>query len=202
MSSTQRTDRLAFDRADRLGLTILLWVLVGLSTIGGVVVPLVEWVTGRAIPVPFTNEVTVPELDRVGTPYGRGEYPVDVAEPTVVDRLVTLLPGLVLVTLAVAAALIIQRIARDVGRGPPFAASQVPRLRVLALLFLAGAPGWTIVDLVAKGALLAGEDLGGLPAGVTFELPIGPMVVGLVLALLAEAFKYGDHLRDELEGVI
>lgn len=202
MSSTQRTDRLAFDRADRLGLTILLWVVAALVSLGGIVLPLALWVTGRSVPVPFTSEVDVPELDRVGTAYGPAQYDVEITDLSALDRLLTFLPGLVLVALVVAGALIMQRIARDVGRGTPFVSGQVRRLRILALLLVVGAPVLQVVELVTTSALLSGADLGGLPASVWFDFPIGPMLLGLFLALLAEAFRHGDRLEDDLEGVI
>ena len=46
-------------------------------------------------------------------------------------------------------------------------------------------------------------DLGGLTSvGVTLNPPWLAMIGGLVVALLAEAFKAGGRLRQDLEGLV
>ena len=157
---------------------------------------------GAAVEVPFSSKVTVPELDRVGTPYGSAEYAVTLAHPGTSDYALTVLPGLLALGLFVAGGLLVQRIARTIGSGDPFAASQVRRLRLLAGLLLLGAPAYVLTALACAGTLLSRMNVGGLDPSLIFSVPIAAMGAGLVLALLAEAFKVGTELRDDVDGLI
>lgn len=197
-----KRDLLAFDRSDRIGLLVTIWVAVGLAFVALAYQPVARWVRGAAVEVPFTSRVTVPELDRVGTTYGAAEYAVRIAHPRAVDYALTLLPGLLALALFVAGALVVQRIARTIGSGDPFAARQVRRLRLLAGLLLVGAPAYALVNLASTGALLSRAELGGLDPALIFPFPLAAMAAGLVLALLAEAFKTGTDLRDDVEGLV
>lgn len=205
MGSTKaagRRDWFAFDRTDRVGLTVLLWIVGAVTVLAMTVAPVVEWLRGDALTVPFLTKVSVPELDTVGTAYGEGEVPLSLADPSVGQRLADLLPGVLVAAVTVASIWLLLRVLRAIGSGDPFGPGQVRRLRVLAgLLILGPAIAWG-VGLVAHGILLGGVDLGGLPITVETELPWMPMIAGLVVALVAEAFKVGSGLRDDVEGLI
>lgn len=198
----RRKDWLEFDRADRIGLRVLLWLTIAAFLAVEVLGPIIDWVRGRSLQVPFASDIVVPELDRVGTGYAAGEYSVVVSDPSTVGRVLSLLPGLVAVGLLVAGALILQRLMRDIATGDPFAAAQVGRLRWLAGLLVLGVPLHGFAGLIARTAILSGQDLGGLSRAISAPLPIPAMLVGMLLALLAEAFRAGRRLREDVEGLV
>lgn len=195
-------DLLAFDRSDRVGLRIILWGAIGLIVGGQVYEPLSAWVKGRSLDVPFFSPVQVPELDAVGTGHGLADYPLTVGDPQPLDYLLAIIPGLTLLAMAVVGVVLIQRIMKAVAAGDPFAPNQVGRLRWLAALLLVGSIVHTFLTLSCQGAIIGRQDLGGLSPAVSFSLPFFPMLFGMVIAMLAEAFKVGGRLRDDVEGLI
>lgn len=197
-----RRDWFTFDRSDRWGLGVLLAVVVLLTSIINIVVPIQRWVAGDGIPVPFLSEVTVPELDAVGTPYGVAAYDVTLTEPTVLQRLLDLVPGAILVVLLAVGCWLIIAIMRTIAAGEPFADVNVRRLRVLAMLLLVG-PFFTFFAATsAQGALLGDVDVAGLAYAMSLDIPWVWFVAGMVVALLAEAFKSGSQLRDDVDGLV
>jgi len=94
------------------------------------------------------------------------------------------------------------RFMRDISVGTPFEPAQVTRLRAIAGLLLIGVPITYFARLSIDGALLSDLDLGGIDLAVSLDLPWLPMTLGLITALLAEAFKVGTRLRDDVEGLI
>ncbi len=62
------------------------------------------------------------------------------------------------------------------------------------LVFLLGA--------VAVLVLLGSLDLGGLDVSFGLDLPWVPVLAGMVIAMLAEAFKAGSRLRDDVDGLV
>ena len=56
--------------------------------------------------------------------------------------------------------------------------------------------------MAVDGALASNLDLGGLDLMVSMTLPWLPMTIGLVAALIAEAFKVGAKLSDDVDGLI
>lgn len=201
-TTRQHKDRMAFDRSDHIGLRIILWGIFGVVLGGLVLGPVSAWVSGGPLGVPFVSDITVPALERVGTEYGQGDYLVEVTDLSTLDYVVALVPGLLALALVGAGVLLVQRVARDIAAGTPFVAAQVTRLRWLAGILLVGAPLVTVLQLAADGFVLGQQDLGGLGPVASLDLPLLPMAAGLVLALLAEAFKAGGRLQDDVEGLV
>ena len=197
-----RRDWFAFDRSDRWGLGILLGLVVVLTSFAGVVVPIQRWGAGDGIPLPFLSDVTVPELDAVGTSYGAAAYDVTLADPTVAQRLLDLAPGLLTVALLATGSLLIVAVMRTIAAGDPFVARNVRRLRQLAAVLLVGPFFTFFLSMSAHGALLGDVDLGGLPLSAHLDIPWAWFIAGLVVALLAEAFKTGSRLRDDVDGLV
>lgn len=197
-----RRDWFAFDRSDRWGLGILLGLVVVLTSFAGIVVPLQRWAAGDGIPLPFISEVTVPELDAIGTTYGQAGYEVTLADPSVAQRLLELAPGLLTVLLIATGCALIVAVMRTIAAGDPFVARNVRRLRQLAALLLVGPFFTSFLSISAHGALLGDVDLGGLPLTAHLDMPWAWFIAGLVVALLAEAFKTGSRLRDDVDGLV
>jgi Protein of unknown function (DUF2975) len=197
-----RGDRFTFDRADRWGLAILLALVVLLTSLASIVVPILRWVDGDGIPLPFLSDVTVPELDAVGTSYGAAAYDVTLADPTVGQRLLDLAPGVLSVGLIATGCVVIIAVMRTIAAGDPFVASNVRRMRQLAALLLVGPFFTFFLSMSAHGALLGDVDLGSLPLSAHLDIPWAWFIAGMVMALIAEAFKAGSRLRDDVDGLV
>ncbi len=201
-AATPRRDLLAFDRADRWGLAALLGLVSAGAFVGHVVVPLVGWASGGSLRVPFFSPVVVPALEGTGVGHGEADYDVVIAGPSVGMRLLDLLTGLVWLALVAAGCWLLLRVLTDIGRGDPFRPGNVRRLRAIAGLLVVGWPVAAGLQSVVAVALLADVDLGDLGPRATFTLPLVPMLVGLTVALLAEAFRAGSRLRDDVDGLV
>lgn len=202
-----RRDWLAFDRSDRWGFAVMLGLGVVATTLTQVVVPLVGWARGRQLAVPFVSDVDVAGLPTEHLDYRNpADYELLIADPSTRQRLLDLLPGLGYVVVVAALAWLLFRLMRSIGRGDPFAAANVRRLRQMAGLL---AVGWTVVyfaEATCSFAILAGVDLDGtgLAGGprTVLTLPIVPFVLGVIAALVAEAFKAGSRLQDDVAGLV
>lgn len=197
-----RRDWFAFDRSDRWGMGILLALVVINTAATSIVIPVRRWLAGDGIPLPFLSDVTVPELDAVGTSYGVAAYDVTLADPTVAQRLLDLAPGVLIVGLMATGSLLIVAVMRTIAAGDPFVAANVRRMRQLAALLLVGPFFTFFLSMSAHGALLGDVDLGGLALSAVLDIPWAWLVAGMVVALLAEAFKAGSRLRDDVEGLV
>lgn len=197
-----RRDWLAFDRSDRVGLALLM-VLVALgAAVTWLVRPLVEWAGGDALAVPFFSKVDVPGLAGTGLGHRDAHYDLLVPDPTTRQRLLDLLPGLGYLAIVVVAGYLLLRIMGDIGRGDPFQPHNVRRLRGLAALLALGWPIVFFAELTCRFTILTELDLGDLGPRAVFDLPVVPVVVGTAIALVAEAFKAGSRLRDDVDGLV
>jgi hypothetical protein len=197
-----RRDRLAFDRSDRIGLVALLVAVVLGAAVTCLVVPVVSWVRGTALSVPFTSAVEVPGLDGTGLRWRAASYDLLVDDPSTRQRLLDLLPGLGYLAVVAAACWLVLRIIGDIGREDPFPPHNVRRLRVLAALLAFGWPVVFFAEATCRFTILTGLDLGDLGPRTSFTVPVLVVVAGVALALLAEAFKAGSRLRDDVEGLV
>lgn len=197
-----RRDWLAFDRSDRVGLALLM-VLVALgAAVTWLVRPLVEWAGGDALAVPFFSKVDVPGLAGTGLSHRDAHYDLLVQDPTTRQRLLDLLPGLGYLAIVLVAGYLLLRIMGDIGRGDPFQPHNVRRLRGLAALLALGWPIVFFAELTCRFTILTELDLGDLGPRAVFDLPVVPVVVGTAIALVAEAFKAGSRLRDDVDGLV
>lgn len=197
-----RRDLLAFDRSDRWGLVGLLGVVSLAAVWAWLVGPIVAWARGDAIPVELTGPVSVPELEAIGLRPGPGTYDVLIEDPGAGHRLLALAPGVLHVVIVVGTCWVVWRLMGSIAAGDPFHPCNVTRLRVVAGLLVLGTAVTYLLDLVARGALTSTIDTGDPVVGVFLSIPWLPMVTGMVAALLAEAFKAGSRLRDDVEGLV
>ncbi|MFN8192229.1 MAG: DUF2975 domain-containing protein [Nocardioidaceae bacterium] len=197
-----RRDWLAFGRSDRIGLVALLVAVVLGAAVTWLVVPLMGWVRGRALAIPFTSAVDVPGLDGTGLRWRDASYDLLVDDPTTRQRVLDLLPGLGYLLLVVAACWLVLRLIGDIGRDDPFPAHNVRRLRALAALLALGWPVAFFAEVTCRFVILTGLDLGDLGPRASFTIPVVAIVTGTAVALLAEAFKAGSRLRDDVDGLV
>lgn len=198
----ERRDFWAFGRSDRWGLGLLLALGVTATLSVKVVVPILDWVRGEDLAVPYFSRVDVPGLS-AGLGHTQADYQILIPDPTARQRLLDLIPGLGYAVLVAAIAWLVLGLVRTIGRAQPFAAANVRRLRTLALLLMVG---WSVLYFAEAScslAILTDEDLGvdGGPRAI-LQLPVVPFAVGMVTALLAEAFRVGARLEDDVEGLV
>ena len=195
-------DRLAFDRSDRVGLAVTMWA-IGVGGIAAYVIwPLWRWARDEALHIPFFSPVVVPALDAVGQPHGLGSYDLVLAHPSTGQRLLALVPGILTAGVVAAACVLVLAIMRPIGAGDPFAPGHVRRLRTLAFVLIIGPLVAMFAQIAGDGAIVGQLDLGGLAPGVSLSIPWLPLVVGLCIGLVAEGFKVGARLRDDVDGLI
>ena len=195
-------DPLAFDRYDRWGLVFLLGAVALGAVLAWVVQPVADWVTGAPLTPGVVSTVTVPPLDAAGIGYGPASYAVDVVDPSAGHRLLDLVPGVLGSVLVVLACWCIVLLLRTVAAGDPFDPVNVVRLRVVAAVLVLGVPVVDVLQSLVNAVLLGGLDLGALELPFRLDIPWVPMLAGLVVAMLAEAFKAGSRLRDDVDGLV
>lgn len=195
-------DRLAFDGTDHKGLKAVLWVGALLALLLDVIAPVLSGFAGDPIHATVRAELTVGGLGPGVTVDSPAAVLVAIAEPTTSQRVLVSLPG----ALGAVAVLIVVRLLLGLLgnlRDEPFTAQNVRRLRGIALVVGIGAVVVSLVESVCDFLL---ADPGALGEGVqrTFELslPIGFLAVMLVIAAIAEAFRHGARLREDVDGLV
>lgn len=94
------------------------------------------------------------------------------------------------------------RVLGDTALGERFARRDVTRLRLIAFAIVLG---WSTAGVTAAFVtlpILGATDIGDLPLVSTWMMPVLPLGIGMVVALLAEAFKIGAELRDDVDGLV
>jgi hypothetical protein len=202
---TEAKDPLGFDRTDRWGLGILLAVVVAVTVFLEVVAPVVRWLAGEAHPLEVVTKVSAPGIPLPLADDGAGLVEVLVPDPPAFLRLLDLVPGLLVSAMLLTGCWLLLRLMRTIAAGDPFHPANVRRLRLVAGFLVLGMPVVYVVDMAASGALLGRADAGGAWTDVTaawLDVPWAAAVSGMVVALLAEAFKAGSRLRDDVEGLV
>lgn len=198
----ERRDLLAFDRFDRWGLVFLLGAVALGAILTWVVEPVADWVTGAPLTPEVSSAVTVPQLDAAGITHGPGTYTIDVVDPGAGQRLLALAPGVLAALLVLLACWCIVLVLRTVAAGDPFDSVNVTRLRVVAGALVLGAPVVIVLQSLVPTVLLDDLTPAGLELTFTLEIPWVPLLAGMVVAMLAEAFKAGSRLRDDVDGLV
>ena len=188
-------------RADRVVMRLLL-VLAGVAMgLQWVVGPLYSWITGGAlllssVPAASSDPVTLGSGVRVD----QTTYDLLLSDPTAGERLVALLPGLVLLGVTLGGIRVAWGILRDLAAGELFVRRNVTRLRVLGVLLILG---WGLAVLAdgAIGPILVADRLDG-PSAVTLTLSVPAVLAGLAVAVVAEALAAGVALREDADGLV
>ncbi|HYN65438.1 MAG TPA: DUF2975 domain-containing protein [Ornithinibacter sp.] len=201
-SGAQRKDLLAFDRSDRWGLIALLGLFAIVTVVSGVVHPVLRWVEGAPVPTEVFSPVVVPGLDAAGVEHGLGTYDLLVPVAGVGQRILSIVPGALVAGGVLLGCWLLLRVMRSIAGGDPFTPANVTRLRGLAGLLVFGSTVVFFLEMAVTGALLGTLDLGALEPGFRLDFPWWPLLSGMVVALLAEAFKAGSRLRDDVDGLV
>jgi hypothetical protein len=121
--------------------------------------------------------------------------------PSTGDRLLYLAGGSVLPLVALAVIAYLLRIVRTLRRGDPFVPENARRLTAIALLIAVGGTVGNLVHGIALDLLVHGSAASGIFAHV-FDVSFLPIVIGTAAAFLAEVFRQGARLRQDVEGLV
>jgi hypothetical protein len=140
-------------------------------------------------------------------PNGRGEFSgpfeaqVNVYSRTTAQRVAFLGAGLAESVATIAVLLLLLLIVRTLRVGDPFVLANARRLRLISLAVVVGGTGASA--LKAWGAHLVLTDTAIAPfVHEQLHITLLPLVAGLGVLLLAEVFRRGALMRDDLEGLV
>jgi len=193
-----------FSRGDYLATKVLLLLSAAAYVVVALVPGLVGWASGAALVVPGATSAPGPVIDEptpgvVGRWTDQAEWTV--GAPTAGQRLAALLPALVTAVLLVGALVILWRLVSTTQRGVPFDRRSVTQLRVLGVLVLA----YGLLEVFGRPAVLLAVFWDGLGPSIAYSFDLTtafPFVVGFLVLVLAESFRVGLGLRDDVEGLV
>lgn len=123
------------------------------------------------------------------------------AHPDLAQRALLALPEFFSGVLLLIVAYLLYRIVRTLAAGDPFVPDNARRVRAIAVTVLGLAILRPLLDMITTGQLVLGtavEDQVSVEA--TFSS--GPVLLGLLIAALAEVFRRGTQLRADAEGLV
>jgi hypothetical protein len=185
-------------------------VVVQLTQPGGVVEVLVDEQLlgiGDVDGLPEGTALRIPEGASGGATAGSGGGSVtlalEVAELPAWLRALSELPWAVSGLATLVGAVVLRRVLLEIAAGRPFAPRNPARLRALAAvaLFVAIVPG--LLASLATVLTLEHLDASGPPLGFRIlELPVSPFFLAAALLVVAEVFRHGQSLTDDVEGLV
>ena len=201
-----KKDRLEFSRVDYLIFRIILVVTMVASGGVGLVTPLYAWAADRPINATFARNI-----DAVAGHLPTGvsaQNPVEIAvavnDPSAAERVVDALPNLLIAAIIIIVSWFVLRLLDDLRRGKPFSASNFRRVRKVAALVGIGAIVVSFFDSVSNAQLLINRVPANPDMEVVFSMsvPIAWLAAMLLLLVVAEAFRRGTELQDDVEGLV
>jgi hypothetical protein len=152
------------------------------------------------------DDVRLPETFEIAGPL---PVNVDLADPSLPQRVIATVPVFVWWALALVVLWLVRKVARSAARRDPFKASNVTRLRWLGALFLLGFPLVTMIagyfsDLLFSADVWTGGPLpsGGIDTGFQVVVSAPAIMAAVCLFALAEVFAYGARLREDVDATI
>jgi len=203
-------DVLRFDRWDFLGTKVLLMLVAVVTPLVTVVLPVVTWLTGGALvwegEVGSPAALQQPDVVALGGADLRwpGTATVSLPDADTAVWLASLLPGLVVSLTTVTVALLMSWLLRRIQRGDAFVAASVTVLRLVGLTLVVGSLVTRASSAIADASVQSSA-VGTNPyVTVTLSLsaPLAFILVGLLVAAVAEAFAHGARLADDVAGLV
>ena len=132
------------------------------------------------------------------------EQGLRVPDATPVEQLLANADGALLGLAVLAGAVLLRRLLLSIADGRPFRSGNAWRIAVLAVLV--GGVGTLAPVLPDLAGILVLERLGAVgpdsPYGAQVSFPLTPLLVAPVLLALAEAFRRGAELADDVRGLV
>lgn len=196
-------ERLAFTGTDHRGLRVLLWATAFVVVAVELIAPVISGIVRDPIRATVHTEVTVDGLAPGVTVANPADVLVVIADPTMSQRLLVALPS----ALVGVAVLVVVRhllgLLGDLRGGEPFTVANVRRLRGIAVVVGTGAIVVSAAEALCDFVLVADGALGaGARQVFQMSLPLAFLAVALVIAAIAEAYRVGVRLRDDVDGLV
>ncbi|MFF4504682.1 DUF2975 domain-containing protein [Streptomyces sp. NPDC001401] len=193
-------------RGGRL-LEVVLGLALALAGIFGVFLPFLG-VTGpfdssRARDVTIEAVTRVPAAVSSGpvTLHGTHRAEIALAHPDVQQRILLALPDLFYGALLILVLALLLRMARTLREGDVFVPENARRLQVIAAAIVAMGVLGPAVDAITTHLLISGTAVS--PAvPFAYTVSAAPLLLGLLVAALAEVFRQGTRLREDTEGLV
>ncbi|SNT22218.1 Protein of unknown function [Streptosporangium subroseum] len=194
-------------------LELVVWVGFGIALIG-VLISLVGIFTGpaaRTRPVEMSPYNTATSADDpaplpTGPPGAvslvkpAADYTLVIADPSVSQRFLFVLPDLLLAVIMSVIAGILLLVIRTFDQDDPFVPPNARRLSVIGVLLLS-LNGIPVVEKLVLEGLLSGTPLKNMPIR-SAENFYWALIVGLAALALAEVFRQGSKLRADTQGLV
>jgi Protein of unknown function (DUF2975) len=132
---------------------------------------------------------------------GTREAELTFQQPDLVQRILLDAPGIVTSAMTLLVIYLLIRIARTLQAGEPFAPPNARRIRMFAVVVLIVGVLGPIIETVTTGLLVEGSPVADVIA-VEAHISGPPILVGLLIAALAEVFARGTRLRQDTEGLV
>ncbi len=122
-------------------------------------------------------------------------------DPTVLDRLANAADEILTAIVVIAVTRLLFLVVRSLREGDPFNRRNAERLRWAAIA--AGVGGMAAASVGTWSQMVMGDKVpDNLPTAVNTSLSFAPVFIGLLLLMIAEVFRRGAVMREELEGVV
>jgi hypothetical protein len=196
---------LVFSRSDYIATKVILGIAVAGSVLYRLAVPILDSVNNAPLPVTYRTSVTGSgvELPAGTTVEGDATMQLLLQDATSGERLTQALPAVLVAGLTIAVAWLLFQLIRSTQAGEPFTRRNVLRINGIALMIGLGGMVVQFAGGVADNAI---QTSGRLPRPDTLSLEMTfsplPLVVMLAIALVAEAFRRGVALREDVEGLV
>jgi Protein of unknown function (DUF2975) len=196
-------------RTASIVITVILWitVILGLILVAHSLFGFLQHSGTLTVPASVSvSDVALPDGFEIGGPL---PVNVDLADPSLTQRLIATVPVFVWWAPALVGLWLLRRVARSAADGDPFRPANVSRLRWLGVLFLLGVPLATMLagyfrDLLFSPELWTGGPLppGGMATGFDVVVSAPAIMAAVCLFALAEVFAYGSRLREDVDATI
>ena len=201
-----KKDRLEFSRVDYLIFRVILVVTMVASGCAGLVAPLFAWAADRPINATFARNIDA-AADRLPTGV-TAQNPVNIVvavnDPSAAERVVNALSNLLIAAIIFIVCLFVLRLLNDLRRGKPFSASNFRRVHIIAALVGIGAIVVSFFDAVSNAQLLINRLPANPEMDVVFSMsvPMSWLAAMLLLIVVAEVYRRGTELQDDVEGLV
>jgi hypothetical protein len=149
------------------------------------------------------TEVSVDGMAPGVTVANPAEVLVVIADPSVSQRVLIGVPSALVAVAVLVVVRLLLGLSGGLRGGEPFTAANVRRLRGIAVVVGAGAIVVSLAEAVCDFVLVADGALGaGARQVFEMSLPLALLAVALVIAAIAEAFRVGVRLRDDVDGLV
>ncbi|MCW2817927.1 MAG: hypothetical protein JWR42_714 [Marmoricola sp.] len=171
-----------------------------------VLVPLGVWISGGPLAYDLTGVGRASlraglHLDHGVSLRGGSTVGVRIEEAGATTWLASLLPGMLLSALAVTVAVLLFRLVQRIQAGTPFVAASASSLRLIGLTLEASTLIMGVGNGIA-GSVVHARALTATELRLSFDFSLVPVIAGLLVLALAEAFAQGVRMQDDVEGLV